>query len=223
MLPDLIVRLRQKTIMLEPGRRTVLNNVRLIDGTGRSPREGASLVINGDRIEGIEERPVSGVDQAHIVDGGGRTVIPGMIDCHIHFTGHRTHNPVELNSPDQWDFYRQIVALIDVGLALDAGFTTVRCLGHGPAEQVYGLKRAVAEGLLLGPRILSSGWAISQTAGHGDPHTLPQSVLEWHKPRSAFADGPLECRKLVRLNLGSGADCIKIYTSEGSPAWSTKR
>jgi imidazolonepropionase-like amidohydrolase len=217
MLPDAVVELHTKLVYLEPGTTTVLRNVRLIDGTGAAARDNVTLSIDGDRIAKIE--PASQTDAptgARVVDGAGMSVIPGIIDCHIHFTGDTAVNAIERYSPDVWAAYRGIVTVWDVARALQAGVTTCRALGHGIAEQVYGLRRAVAEGLIQGPRILTCGWAISQTGGHGDPHFLPQEITRKYRPRSAFADGPVECRRLVRQNFGEGADCIKIYTTEGS-------
>ena len=70
-------------------------------------------------------------------------------------------------------------------------------------------------GLINGPRLLSCGWAISQGGGHGNLRAWPYEWVEQLQPRSAFADGPLDCRQLVRRNFGMGADVIKIYVSEG--------
>jgi imidazolonepropionase-like amidohydrolase len=218
MLAESITNLARKLVYLEGGQTTILSGVRLIDGTGAPPRDNMTLVIEGDRITSIgaadgAERAGPG---ARRIDGSGLTVIPGLFDCHIHFTGDTDLNSVVRYSPNVWEPYRGIVTVWDVARALEAGCTTVRALGHGTAEQVYGLRRAVAEGLIPGPRILTSGWAISQTGGHGDPHFLPHEITQKYRPRSAFADGPVECRRLVRQNLGDGADCIKIYTTGGS-------
>jgi imidazolonepropionase-like amidohydrolase len=70
------------------------------------------------------------------------------------------------------------------------------------------------EGLLIGPRLLTSGWALSQTRGHGDVPQLPYEWVEHARPRSMFCDGEIECRRAVRRNFGEGADVIKVYSSE---------
>jgi len=218
MLMDTLATLAAKTIYLEPGTTTVLRGVRLIDGTGAPPRQRVNIVIEGTRIARIDNEgaAVPSSSAVRVIDGSGLTVIPGLIDLHIHFTGDTALSAIERYSPNVWEPHRGIVSVWDAARALEAGFTTVRNLGHGTAEQSYALRRAVAEGLIPGPRILSAGWAISQTGGHGDPHFLPQELTLRYRPRSAFADGPVECRRMVRQNFGEGADLIKIYTTEGS-------
>ncbi|MGH2383424.1 MAG: amidohydrolase family protein [Candidatus Limnocylindria bacterium] len=218
MLADTIAALSNKIVALEDGITTVITHVRLIAGTGAPPTSDATVVIDGSRIASIgrsSSPPPSGPN-VRAIDGSGLTVLPGLIDGHIHFTGDTALSAIERYSPNVWEPYRGIVAVWDVARTIEAGFTTVRCLGHGSAEQSYALRRAVAEGLIPGPRILSAGWSISQTGGHGDPHFLPQELALRYRPRSAFADGPIECRRMVRQNFGEGADCIKIYTTEGS-------
>ncbi len=217
MLMDTLATLATKLVYLEPGTTTVLRGVRLVDGTGAAARDHVNMVIEGTRIARID--PVSAplpTGNVRSIDGAGLTVIPGLFDLHVHFTGDTALGAIERYSPNVWEPYRGVISVWDAARALEAGFTTVRNLGHGTAEQSYALRRAVAEGIIPGPRIKSAGWAISQTGGHGDPHFLPQELTRGYRPRSAFADGPDDCRRMVRQNFGEGADLIKIYTTEGS-------
>jgi imidazolonepropionase-like amidohydrolase len=145
--------------------------------------------------------------------------MPGMMDAHIHFMGeqHTDSFRVYLAPSDEVKFIR---AAFELYQTLASGVTTVRGLGHGPAEHCYALRAAVREGLIVGPRLLTSGWALSQTRGHGDVPHLPYEWVEHARPRSLFCDGELECRRAVRRNFGEGADVVKVYTSEnrsGSP------
>lgn len=216
MLADTCANLASKLVYLENGTSTVLRHVRLIDGTGAVPRNDVTIVIEGTRIASVSEGPApSPTGPIREYDGRGLTVIPGLIDLHVHYSGDFGVTRLERYTPDVWQSYRDIRAVWHATQTLEAGFTTVRVLGHGRPSVYVGLRRAVIEGLVPGPRLLTAGWAISQTGGHGDPHFFPHELTLQLRPRSAFADGPFECRRLVRQNFGEGADLIKIYTTEG--------
>ncbi len=210
--------LYEKLVYLARDTITVVTGGRLIDGTGAAPVDNATVVIRGDRIAAVGPAarvPVPTEPGVRTIDARGKTVLPGLIDSHVHFTGDTGRSALERYIPAN-EAYKAIVAAQDALDALRAGFTTMRVLGHGDAQIAYALRKAVAEGRWPGPRLLTAGWAISQSGGHGDPHLLPHDLVVRFRPRSAFADGVEECRRLVRLNFGDGADLIKIYTSEGS-------
>jgi len=210
--------LHEKLVYLARDTTTVVTGGRVIDGTGAPPIENATVVIRGDRIAAVGPAarvPVPAEPGVRTIDARGKTVLPGLIDSHVHFTGDTGRSALERYIPAN-EAYKSIVAARDALDALRAGFTTMRVLGHGWADIAYALRKAVAEGRWPGPRLLTAGWAISQSGGHGDPHLLPHDLVVRFRPRSAFADGVEECRRLARLNFGDGADLIKIYTSEGS-------
>jgi imidazolonepropionase-like amidohydrolase len=212
-------RLQDKILYLEPGSDVLLTGAGVIDGSGAPRRERQSLLVTGDRIAYIG--PDDGLSlpltpHLRTIDCTGLTLIPGLIDSHVHFTGQDEKNAFERYAPSTRQPYRTISAAVDAMRVLDAGFTTVRDLGHGLPEQAFAIRQAVEDRLIPGPRTLASGFAISQSGGHGDPHIFPHDVTVQYRPRSTFADGPYECRKAVRLNLGAGADCIKIFVTEGS-------
>jgi imidazolonepropionase-like amidohydrolase len=204
-----------KLVDLRPDAVTIVRNGQLLDGVGGRMAD-ATVVIRGSRIEAIHQGKASIDDvPAHTreVDAGGGTIMPGLFDAHIHFMGEQYVDPlrVHLAPSEGVKFLR---AAFELYQTLASGVTTVRALGHGPAEHAYALRAAMKEGLLIGPRLLTSGWALSQTRGHGDVPQLPYEWVEHARPRSMFCDGEIECRRAVRRNFGEGADVIKVYSSE---------
>ena len=204
-----------KLVKLRPDDVTIVRNGQLLDGVGGRLAD-ATVVIRGSRIEAIHESgaPIDDIPaDAREVDAAGGTIMPGLFDAHIHFMGEQHVDPlrVYLAPSEGVKFLR---AAFELYQTLASGVTTVRALGHGPAEHAYALRAAMREGLLVGPRLLTSGWALSQTRGHGDVPQLPYEWVEHARPRAMFCDGELECRRAVRRNFGEGADVIKVYSSE---------
>jgi len=194
---------------LEKSRKIVLTNAFLIDGAGSQPLDKAVIVVENDRIRAVGR--VSEVEvpsDAEVIDVGGMTVMPGLIDAHIHFSGARTHRLEErFVVPEQ---VRLLRCVNDARALLEAGFTTVKDCGG--TNGLY-LKMAVNEGSIKGPRILAAGYVLSQTFGHGDVHFLP---LEWVKQKiPTICDGVDECRRAARYALREGADFIKICATGG--------
>jgi len=194
----------------------VIKGGNLIDGTGAKPLKNSVVVIEGARITAVgKEGDVDIPKRARKteVDASKKTVMPGLIDSHLHLVGMKTDRILEedLVRPQQLGLIKSVYDAVDL---LEAGFTTVKdCGGFG----IY-LKRAIAEGTTRGPRILSAGYVLSQTAGHGDVHYIP---VEWVDARvskrgmSLLCDGVDECIKAARYALREGADFIKICTSGG--------
>jgi imidazolonepropionase-like amidohydrolase len=185
----------------------------LIDGTGAKPVKDAVVVVEDSKIVAVG-KDVAIPRGARVVDAAGKTVMPGLIDSHMHFMGRKTDKFVEEEFVTPWG-----VSLIrttkDAEALLDAGFTMVKDCG---GEQALHLRRAIAEGTIHGPRILASGFALSQTFGHGDTHFLP---VEWVDARVSkrghglLCDGVEECMKAARYALREGADFIKVCTTGG--------
>lgn len=209
--------LEDKLIRPEAYDAVILRGCVLIDGTGSTALEDATVVLVGDRISAVgrsrEVRVPSG-PRVRTIDARGNYVMPGLIDCHVHLNGERHTSGYE-RYIEEYPDVRVLRAAASAKALLAAGFTTVRHLGHGYPAHIEAVKTAVRSGQLPGPRILTSGWAISQTGGHGKLSGWPYSLVEALRPRSAFADGAAECRRLVRHNIAAGADCIKVFTSEG--------
>jgi len=195
---------------------TLFRNVRIFDGTSRSLSAPSSVLVRGNLIERVSATAVPDEDGATVIEGGGRTLMPGLIDAHWHTMLVRP-TPAGLLSGDIG--HLNLMAGAEATATLMRGFTTVRDMG-GPA---FGLKRAIDEGTVVGPRIFPSGAIITVTSGHGDfrqpfevPRTLgaPQSRGE-QLGAAMIADSPDEVRARVREQLLLGASQIKLTAGGG--------
>lgn len=198
------------------GPATLFENVRIFDGRSAALSPASNVLVRGNTIERISAAPIA-VDAATVrVAGNGRVLMPGLIDAHWHALMAATPQMViMLGDPP----YLHLLAARQAEATLMRGFTTVRDLG-GP---VTGLKRAIDEGVMIGPRIYPSGRFISQTSGHGDfrfgfevPRTLggPLSHSEV-EGIAAIADSPDEVRLRAREQLRQGASQIKLMAGGG--------
>jgi imidazolonepropionase-like amidohydrolase len=195
---------------------TLFQNVRIFDGKGDTVSGPMNVLVRGSLIERISATPIAPEASYTVIDGGGRTLMPGLIDMHWHTMMVRP-TPAALLAGDIG--HLNLVAGAEASATLLRGFTTVRDVG-GPA---FGLKRAIDEGTIAGPRIFPSGAIISVTSGHGDfrqPFELPRTV---GKPLSRgemlgaamIADSPDEVRVRVREQLMQGASQIKLTAGGG--------
>jgi len=206
-----------KLISLVPnGGTTVIKGGRLIDGTGSVPRDNVDIVIRGERIAAVGHR--EGVVLAEdsdvlVIDGTGRTVMPGLIDAHVHLRGALTSDPYKRffwPEEGQTGGINAIFAAVVAYRALEAGWTTMTDLGCGPARA---LKWAINHDVVVGPRILAAVKAISGTGGHTDWLPLPYDLMKEKEYRGHIVDGVDQCRHAVRLNYREGADLIKIMVA----------
>jgi imidazolonepropionase-like amidohydrolase len=188
---------------------TLIKNVRIIDGISGTPIEGKAVLVVGERIEGIgtENELVDRFDipaTPDIVDGGGRTLIPGLINAHEHLTWRRTPGSwtdrVVSRSPS-WFIARGAGHSL---LSIKEGVTTVRDVG-AKDDSALVLRDAIEAGILVGPRILSCRQTISMTGGHA-------------YETSVVADGADGVRQAVREQILLGADFIKLMASGGAVA-----
>jgi imidazolonepropionase-like amidohydrolase len=199
------------------GATTLFNNVRIFDGKGATLSEPTNVLVRGNLIERISRTPIP-VDRSAtttIIEGGGRTLMPGLIDNHWHAMLVR---PTPLESMGDVG-YNNIAAGDEAADTLMRGFTTVRDVG-GP---VFGLKRAVDEGIVRGPRIYPSGAMITITSGHGDfrqltdlPRTIGGMLTRMEQVGGAMvADSPDEVRVRAREQLMQGASQVKLTAGGG--------
>jgi imidazolonepropionase-like amidohydrolase len=202
----------------EPPALTLFENVRVFDGKSDALSASTNVLVRGNTIEKISKDPIpiDGNSSAKVIAGGGRTLMPGLIDAHWHTMLVRP-TPTALLVDDVG--YLNLMAGAEATDTLMRGFTTVRDMG-GPS---FGLKRAIDEGIVAGPRIYPSGATITVTGGHGDfrqPNELPR-VLGAPLSRqelmgaSMIADSPDEVRVRVREQLMQGASQIKLTAGGG--------
>ena len=185
---------------------TILKAGRLIDGTGSPPQENVAITIEDGRITDVGDLP--GPGDATIIDLTTHTVLPGLIDAHMHFFGVDLMHADTLHTES--DAYRMLRSMRDAYRLLESGFTAVRCLGStiGPT-----LSRGVREGIIPGPRIVAAGNFIAPTGSGWDHYWLPFELM---KKGDSVADGVAECQAIVRRRMRQGADLIKIATSMGT-------
>src|SRR4051812_42837706 len=189
---------------------------RLIDGRGGAVIAPAVVVVRGERIESAgTAAPPAG---ARVIDLGGATPLPGLIDLHTHLTSTGVHWEDELlkTTPGQAALHGAQNSLI----TLMAGFTTCRDMGPTWPYTDIDLRKAIDEGVVPGPRLMVAGNYVSPTGGAGDARQF--SIFVDVPIVRNLADGPDEIRKAVRTNLKQGADFIKILgtgavLSKGAP------
>ena len=195
---------------------TLFQNVRIFDGKGHTLSGPMNVLVRGNVIERITAAAIAPQASDTVIEGGGRTLMPGLIDNHWHTMLVRP-TPAQLLTGDVG--YFNLLAGAEATATLMRGFTTVRDLG-GPS---FGLKQAIDEGLVAGPRIYPSGAIITITSGHGDfrqafevPRILgaPTSRQE-RLGASMVADSPDEVRVRVREQLMLGATQIKLTAGGG--------
>jgi imidazolonepropionase-like amidohydrolase len=195
-------------------RDVVIHAGRLIDGTGAAPRTQVSILVHDDRITAIQPGYVAPAG-AEIVDLSNATVLPGLIDCHVHIMADwHDGDPIRL-AVTTTDYAALIDGVNDAKATLLAGFTTIRDVGD-PTAAVVTLKKAIASGTIPGPRMWVSGSALGPTGGHGDPANglLPEfgEIPSW---RESLVDSPEQARITVRRMWREGVDLIKIMPSGG--------
>ena len=201
-----------------PAAVTLIQNVRIFDGKSAQLSGPSHVLVRGNRIERVSAAPIAADRRADtvVIDGGGRTLMPGLIDMHWHVMLVRP-TPAAAIADDP--SYTSLVAGVEATDTLMRGFTTVRDMG-GPS---FSLKRAIDEGLVAGPRIYPSGAMISVTSGHGDfrqmfelPRRIGGPLTRTEQVGGTMiADSPDEVRMRVREQLMLGASQVKLTAGGG--------
>jgi len=190
--------------------RTLFHGGDVFDGTGADPGP-ADVVVEGDRIVHVGAAGTGDGDAA--VDLAGRALLPGLFDCHVHvlFSG------IDLVRDLQRPFsYRFFLAARNLEATLRTGITSVRDAAGADA----GVRQAVVDGLIAGPRMQIAVDMLSQTGGHGDEHfpcghDVPLLSAPYPGKPATVVDGPDEMRRAVRELVRAGADVLKVATSGG--------
>lgn len=199
-----------------PKKPTLFTNIALFDGRVAKLAKGKRVLIEGNRIKAIQPAGDPVPEGVTMIDGGGRTLMPGLIDAHWH-SMMASLRLADMMTADIG--YINLVAAEEASRTLLRGFTTVRDLA-GPS---FGLKRAIDSGLTAGPRIYPCGAMISQTSGHGDyrmPYEVPAAI---DAPLSrgeainggVIADGTAQVLKRAREQLMLGATQLKLAAGGG--------
>lgn len=192
---------------------TIIHAGTLIDGVSDEVKNEVSIVIEGTRIKSIESGYISGNEDDKIIDLKSKTVLPGLIDLHVHLESET--NPQKYL--EQFTFNEADFALRSTAYAkrtLMAGFTTVRELGGSGVN--IALRNAINQGFVDGPRIITVGKSIATTGGHADPtNGWKQDLMGNPGPREGVINGEAEARQAVRQRYKNGADHIKITATGG--------
>lgn len=187
----------------------IIKNINLIDGTGKDIQRCVDIKIENHVISEIGTH----LNGDNIIEGNGQYLLPGMIDSHVHVMLEMEPLERRLATPFSYNFYK---AIDHLKRTVDAGVTTVRdALGAD-----LGLKEAVNDGLILGPRLQISVNALTITGGHGDSYTksgIQLPILQDGYPGlpSGICDGVNEVRKKAREMLRAGADVLKVHATGG--------
>ena len=194
---------------------TLFKNVHVLDVRAGRLLEDHQVLVEGDTIRELSGRPIT-TSAAQVIDGGGRTLMPGLIDCHVHVTFSATNLALLAQTPNTTLALRALPILRGM---LRRGFTTVRDAGGAD----WALKQAIEDGMdgtVIGPRLFVSGPALSPTGGHGDfrprsDRLQPIGCGCLRLASTRVVDGVDEVRRTVRELLQMGADQIKIMSSGG--------
>lgn len=187
----------------------ILKNINLIDGTGNDIQKNIDIKIENNVIAEIGKN----LNGDEVIEGNGQYLLPGMIDSHVHVMLEMEPLENRLSTPFSYNFYK---AIDHLKRTVDAGVTTVRdALGAD-----LGLKEAVNDGIVLGPRLQISINALTITGGHGDSYTksgihLPLLQDGYPGMPSGLCDGVNEVRKKAREMLRAGADVLKVHATGG--------
>ena len=193
----------------------VLKAAQIIDGTGAAPIKNGVIVVTDDKIVAIG--PSSSVkipEGAKIIDLGNATLLPGFIDAHTHIIGRVLGDPQKQDELTRdYDSFGAILAVGNAERTLMAGFTTIRNVG-APNFDDLAIRKAINDGWISGPRMLTAGHSIGITGGHCDENGYKPGLADGDY-KTGIADGVEQVRAAVRYQIKYGADLIKTCATGG--------
>jgi imidazolonepropionase-like amidohydrolase len=193
---------------------TLIHAGRLVDGVADAPRARMTVVVEGNRISAVEPGYRAPGAGDTVVDLSAATVMPGLMDMHVHLTSEHSRRS-EIDNVKKGEADRAYDSVVYAERTLLAGFTTVRNLGDQWNVSIA-LRRAIDEGKVRGPRIHSSGRSIGSTGGHADATNSFGPFLGTDDPRAnTVCNGADSCREAVRQRYKDGADSVKIMATGG--------
>ncbi len=215
MMKKTLLALAASALTLSAQAATLIHAGKVFTGTSDNLKEEVTLVVEGNTITRIQNGYVSGDSSDTVVNLKDATVLPGLMDMHVHLSmqhgGPQTY--LERYSLNEADY---ALRAADYGeKTLMAGFTTVRNLGDGYNETVA-LRNAITKGIQTGPRIYTAAKSIATTGGHADPSNgMAKSIRPDVGPEDGVVNGVAEARQAVRQRYQDGADVIKITATGG--------
>ena len=180
----------------------------LIDGTGMEPVNNSLVLVEDDKIAYAGADREIGPDY-EVLDITGKTIMPGLIDSHLHFSGNLTDDDSDWVLEDV--VQKTVVAVQQAHECLENGLTTVGEISRSGIQ----IRNMVEAGVMKGPRVVATGLGFCRTCGHGDSHRLPSYYNDESHPWAERVDGPWDLRKAVRRRLRQSPDAIKIWSTGG--------
>lgn len=180
----------------------------LIDGTGAEPVKNSLVLVEDDKIvyAGADKEVAADYE---VKDITGKTIMPGLIDSHLHFSGNLTDDDSDWVLEDV--VQKSVVAVQQAHECLENGLTTVGEIGRNGIA----IRNMVEAGVMKGPRVVATGLGFCRTAGHGDSHKLLREHNDLAHPWAERVDSPWDLRKAVRRRLRDNPDAIKIWSTGG--------
>lgn len=193
--------------------RTLIHCGSLVDVKNSTMRNQVTIVVEGNQIKAIENGFTKAVRNDQVIDLSKKTVMPGLIDMHVHIEG-ETNKDQALQRFTSNEADIAFRSTVFAKKTLMAGFTTVRDMGGSGVN--IALRNAIAQNLVDGPRIVTAGKSIATTGGHGDPtNAYRKDLMGDPGPKEGVINSPEEARKAVRQRYKDGSDCIKITATGG--------